>query len=122
MINILWDLRQDQNIAAAHSTASASLGESRDARYAVRSIEDRFDRLLLVCQAMWTFIREQTNLTEADLVRRVTELDMMDGSPDGRLTRAIVKCAKCDSAVCLKYNRCLFCGEPYKGGSAFSTI
>lgn len=82
----------------------------------------RVDQLLLVVQAMWTLLQEKTGLTDAELLARVTELDTHDGATDGRITRAPVKCAKCGAAVARKFNRCLFCGEPYSEGSAFDTV
>lgn len=85
-------------------------------------IDQRVDQLLLVVQAMWTLVREKTGLTEADLLARVTELDAHDGVPDGRVTKPPVKCARCGAGVARKFNRCLFCGEPYTAGSAFDTV
>jgi hypothetical protein len=85
-------------------------------------IDQRVDQLLLVVQAMWTLLQEKTGVTDAELVARVTELDARDGSADGRVTKPPVACAKCGAAVARKFNRCLFCGEPYKAGSAFDTV
>ncbi len=85
-------------------------------------LDERIDQLLLVVQAMWTLVQEKTGLTDAELLARVTELDAKDGTRDGRITRPPVKCAKCGAAVARKFNRCLFCGEPYKEGSAFDTV
>lgn len=84
--------------------------------------DQRVDQLLLVVQAMWTLLQEKTGLTDADLIARVTELDARDGATDGRVIKPPVKCAKCGAAVSRKFNRCLFCGEPYREGSAFDTV
>lgn len=90
---------------------------------AVRArVEQRLDQLLLVVQAMWTLLQEKTGVTDAELLARVTQLDALDGMTDGRVTRPPVKCAKCGAAVARKFNRCLFCGEPYAAGSAFDTV
>lgn len=102
--------------------ARASQGAARSARNAAASLEERFEKLLLVSQAMWTLLQERTGLTEDDLMQRVTDLDMQDGQRDGKVTKQVVKCRKCNSAVSHQFNRCLFCGEPYEGGSAFSTV
>jgi hypothetical protein len=88
----------------------------------VSRVEQRVDQMLLVVQAMWTLLQEKTGLTDAELMARVTDLDARDGQKDGRITRPPVKCAKCGAAVARKFNRCLFCGEPYEGGNAFDTV
>jgi hypothetical protein len=85
-------------------------------------VNQRLDQLLLVVQAMWSLLQEKTGLTDAELMARVTELDARDGTADGRVTRPPVKCAKCGATVARKFNRCLFCGEPYTAGSAFDTV
>lgn len=71
---------------------------------------------------MWTLLSEKTGLTDAELLKRVTDLDAQDGTIDGRITRPPVRCSKCDAVVCRKFSRCLFCGEEYTGGSAFETL
>lgn len=50
------------------------------------------------------------------------ELDASDGTTDGRVTRPPVPCRKCSAAVSRKFNRCLFCGEPFNEGSAFDAV
>jgi len=82
----------------------------------------QLDKLGLVCQAMWSLIRERTNLTDKDLLTRVTELDLKDGVLDGKYTKPPVDCPKCGSKMSRKFNRCLFCGTEYTNGSAFDTI
>ncbi len=52
-------------------------------------------------------------MTEEDLLKRITEIDGMDGRIDGRVTKPALQCPKCKSVVCRQFNRCLFCGyEP----------
>ena len=82
----------------------------------------RFEKLGLVCQAMWVLIKEKTGLTDEDLLEMVTELDLKDGKLDGKYTKPPVDCPNCGAKICRKFNRCLFCGEEYSGGSAFDTV
>jgi hypothetical protein len=81
-----------------------------------------FDKLSLICQAMWTLIKEKTDLTDEDLIKMVTELDLKDGVLDGKYTKPPVDCPKCGAKICRKFNRCLFCGEEYSEGSVFDTV
>ena len=55
-------------------------GPRRNARRVRQDyIEDRLDKLLLVTRAMWELIRDQTSLTEEDLLAKVREIDLRDG-------------------------------------------
>ncbi len=93
------------------------------ARHYAELQQERIDRLVLVTHAMWTLLSEKMGVTEADLVKRLTELDAADGTVDGKemQTKPPARCS-CGAAICRKMNRCLFCGKPYEGGSAFDTV
>ena len=106
--------QEDSSPSVSSTTAAEPSAASR--------VEQRVDQLLLVVQAMWTLIQEKTGLTDAELLARMTELDARDGTADGHVRRPPVKCAKCGAMVARKFNRCLFCGEPYAAGSAFDTV
>jgi hypothetical protein len=85
------------------------------------ALQERTDRLVLVAHAMWTLMAEKMGITDADLVKRMTDLDAADGTVDGRVTALLVRC-ECGAMVCRKLNRCLFCGKPYDAGSTFDTL
>ena len=126
-IDLFWNLGQQAQISELKDAA-------RDVKYdaetvARRTTEEtclpyakRLDKLGLVCQAMWSLIQERTDLTERDLLDRVTELDWKDGVLDGKYTKPPVDCPQCGAKMSRKFNRCLFCGEEYVDGSAFDTV
>jgi hypothetical protein len=127
MINLLWNVSQQAQITEARDAAEDAKFSARVA--AQQSIEQTYapyvqqlDKLGLVCQALWTLLQERTGLTERDLLDRVTELDLKDGVLDGRYTKPPVDCPKCGAKMSRTFNRCLFCGEAYAGGSAFDTV
>ena len=121
LFTLFWSFYQDHEQDQAAQEAPPVPG-SATAPAGTARVEQRLDQLLLVVQAMWSLLQEKTGLTDAELLARVTELDATDGTTDGRVTRPPVKCAKCGAAVARKFNRCLFCGEPYQAGSAFDTV
>ena len=88
----------------------------------IRMLEDRLERLNLVCMAMWSLLQERGKLTEADLIDRVRALDHIDGSPDGKLTRTVSKCAACDRTLGPRQERCMYCGKERAVSSAFDTV
>ena len=122
MYDIFWNMRQDRQIRAVGLEADASTSHAKNARQASISLEARVDKLSLVCQAMWSLIQDSTDLTEQDLAKRVTDLDMLDGRLDGRIGRGVIKCSECGSAICQKFNKCLFCGKAAGDASTFSGV
>ena len=122
MLHLFWELKQDARISGAEANVSAASIEAQNARQAVSYLENKIDKLSLICQAMWSLIQEKIDLTEEDLVKRVTDIDLEDGNLDGRYTNPVVKCKKCDAAISHQFKKCLFCGEEYTEGHAFSTI
>jgi hypothetical protein len=75
----------------------------------------------LALHAVWTLVAEKTTLTEADLLKRINDLDAEDGTVDGRVAPARVQCS-CRATVCRKFSRCLFCGKEYTGGRTFEAL
>ena len=123
----LWDMVQHQQIKSVQREVQGLRSETYNtARETMENVtmplEKRVDKLSLICHALWTLLTDHTDLTEDDLNRRVTEIDMQDGQLDGKLNTGPVMCPKCQSAICKQFNRCLFCGEEYTGGSAFDSV
>jgi hypothetical protein len=95
----------------ASAQASEAARTASDADRAVHSLEDRLDRLTLACTAMWALIREKTDLTEEDLVRKVKELDLGAGQGDPKIGRQLAKCPQCGHVMSPRHRRCLYCGN-----------
>ncbi len=104
----------------------ASVGDcdhpKADTGCATPGIEDRLDRLSLICMAMWTLVQAETDLTEEDLLQRVREIDLMDGVADGRITRQVTRCGRCDRPMSSRHTRCIYCGSEQLVATAFDTI
>ena len=100
-----------------------------EARKAARSLQDfemslgeNFDRLTLICRAMWELMREQNNLTEEDLLKKVKEIDLLDGVLDAKLRNPPKKCSKCGRTVSKRHMRCIYCGAEALMNTAFDSI
>lgn len=107
--------------AAAAGAGHAQTAANRASRD-VTHLEDRFERLSLVCMAMWSLLQDKTDLTEEDLLERVRVIDLMDGVADGKATTGITKCAKCDRTMSPRHRRCIYCGADKPRGSAFDHV
>lgn len=75
MTNIFGEFRQENRLFAANADTSIASHQAEHARQAIFDLENRIDKLTLICQSMWSLIQDKTDLTEADLVKRVTKLD-----------------------------------------------
>ena len=85
-------------------------------------LADRIDRLSLICMAMWSLIQDKTDLTEADLIKRVHDIDIMDGVEDGKASRSVSECQNCGRTLSARHKRCLYCGAEKLASSAFDNI
>jgi hypothetical protein len=87
-----------------------------------RLLDDRLERLALICMAMWSLIQSRTDLTEDDLLLRVKEIDFMDGDGDGKITHQVCRCGTCDRPVSSRHTRCIYCGSEQLIASAFDSV
>ena len=82
----------------------------------------RFEKLKLVNMALWTFVKEKFEITEEQLIERYKEIDMIDGSNDGKLKVGIKKCTKCGKTLNPKFEKCAYCGTVVSFGTIFEAI
>ncbi len=113
------------NARAARSATRFAANEAINIRHKngreLSSIDDRLDRLVLMCEAMWELISEETDLTAADLEERFSEIDQRDGRNNFRRQRFAHDC-ECGAKVPPVRVHCQFCGLPSQPGSLFDII
>ena len=114
----------DGNLASRHASSAASSASSaaNQASRTAQQIEERHERLALVCMAMWSLLMDKTDLTEQDLLNRMKMLDRMDGSADGKATRTVMKCTACNRTLSPRHQKCLYCGQEKLASSAFDLV
>ena len=94
--------------AANHATSQANRATERSVE-----VELEMERLQLVTQAMWEFLRERTEITDADLEAKIQEIDLRDGQSDGKMARQIAICGHCHRKTGVRaHRRCFYCGIP----------
>ena len=122
MLNLFWDLRQNYDIANARSAAEQGSAQAERARDGIRLLEEQVDKLALVNMALWTLLKENTNLTDEDLNQRVQDIDLSDGELDGKVRGGVSNCPQCERTMSQKHNRCLYCGFEPEGKTAFDAV
>jgi hypothetical protein len=105
--------------STSHEASASAAAAARQ----VRNLEDRVDRLTLVCSALWSLLRERNGLTEEELMERVKEIDLADGRLDGKAPRQPpATCGACGRTFAARHARCLWCGAERAQGSAFDRV
>lgn len=85
-------------------------------------LEQRHEQLKLVTLAMWSLLRDHSGLLESDLKKYIEEIDMLDGTRDGKYS---VQKERVECHVCGRINLntalvCAYCGtraraKPFDG-------
>lgn len=113
----LWDLVQQEQIhhlsrrqvmADSNQAIGLTQARSRD-----ENLEDRFDRLVLLTEAMWDLLSERFGLTVAELAAHVDVIDGRDGKVNRKRAAAAPsgrRCPSCDAVVPTSASACQFCG------------
>jgi hypothetical protein len=120
--NAFWGISRFRSDSTSGIAAAQAESRARDAKETAMGLEERLDKLTLVCTAMWELLREKTKLTEEDLLHKVQELDMRDGVPDGKVTRTVAECPHCHRTMSPRHQKCLYCGYEKLLGGAFDSI
>ncbi len=109
-MSAFWALHHSGIASYAQASATDASNRAREARTKVDELETKCDKALLVCEAMWTLLRDKLGVTEQELVDRVNEIDLSDGKLDGKVRRPAVECTKCHRKVARRFQRCVYCG------------
>lgn len=99
---------EDEAIGVA--AGSAQLGPAGRSAELVH-LHTQVDRLHLMQLAMIELVLERMNVSEAQFLAKVEELDRRDGRPDGRLTLSPAGCPRCDRLNHAQRTACVYCGE-----------
>jgi len=110
MIELIWDLYQQKRISEASSEAAEAKLEAGQHTARIRELERALHRTLLINQALWELIRGRLDLTDADLIAKMSEIDLRDGVRDERMTPRPTRCPACDRLFSGKHVQCIYCG------------
>lgn len=105
---MLWDIYQDSKISANSANVSRA---ALDAQQSIHRLESKIDSLALTCQAMWEILRDRTDIDEEQLMAKMKEIDLRDGSADGKMGTGGKPCPSCGRMLSRRRTSCLYCGE-----------
>lgn len=101
---------------AAASDATAAQGAAREAKTDVELLKHDVNRVLMITEALWTFMKQQHGYTDDDLRNLVQHIDLRDGKPDGQTAKEQpLQCPKCGRPNAAKRAFCMYCGTALQG-------
>ena len=118
---MLWELYQQSQIHDANASASRAESKTKLANYEIARVEDKIESLALTCQALWEITRDHTGLSDEQLLAKVSEIDLRDGTADGKMSGAATPCSKCGRTINKRHMSCMYCGQPMVKQHAFQT-
>lgn len=75
-------------------------------------LEARLDQLELACAGLWELLQDKFQLTEAELVAKMEEVDLRDGKRDHKMGAIRMICPHCNRPLATKSRvRCVYCGQ-----------
>lgn len=109
-MNLIFDLYQQSCITQVSDKAAEAKDEVTRMRAQVDDLQRRLDTLILASQAMWELLRQHGQLGDADLMEKMQEVDLRDGTADGRITTGAVGCPNCGRRSRSTRRLCVYCG------------
>jgi hypothetical protein len=95
------------------ATRDAARAGSKADRLAIENkvLQANIEKSMLISEALWELLRDRAKLTDADLHKKIHEIDMRDGVLDGKNQRQAVECPDCGRKVSPRHPACIYCGR-----------
>ena len=110
MSDFIWNMQQEARIAEAKNDAEDAKNEVSRYKERIQELEFALNRISLASQALWELLRSRVGITEAELLAKISEVDLRDGVKDGRMTAKLTTCSNCGRTLNTKSSRCIYCG------------
>lgn len=80
----------------------------------VNDLRQQVERLVLLNQALWELLQERAGLSEAQFLEKIKEVDLRDGTEDGKITDRAVRCPDCQRVCNSRHPKCIYCGTEFE--------
>ena len=89
-------------------SANAQISANSNSAH-LKVLTDKVERLSMMTVAALELL-EEVGVSESRIAKKVEEIDLRDGNPDGKMTSPRV-CGDCGNRVSPKRSTCFFCGS-----------
>ncbi len=76
-----------------------------------RVLKNNLERSLMISHALWEIVCFQCGLTDEDILRKISEIDLRDGVLDGKNQGTPTTCTGCGQRVSTRNPACPYCGH-----------
>ncbi|MES9814133.1 MAG: hypothetical protein ACH255_02680 [Candidatus Thiodiazotropha sp.] len=113
------DTFQEYHIGRAKSVANQTQLRSHANATDIGYIDKKIDNLVLITQAIWELL-EESGITESQLEKKIQEIDLRDGSADGKIVTNLEACLECGKKPKIRRANCFWCGAKLSAGNILS--
>ena len=106
----MWDFYQEGRLNDQRARQSELASQQSSSRAELQSLKRQVTKVSLVSQALYELVKEETGITDERLRRKISEVDLRDGSEDGELKACPLRCPKCQNTMTAGALFCQFCG------------
>jgi hypothetical protein len=85
-------------------------------------LEQRVDKLTLICRSLWELLARESDLRGSDLEAKVSEIDLRDGELDHKLRQPVLDCPNCGRKLNAHNRHCIYCGFQDFPHDAFDSV
>jgi hypothetical protein len=119
----IFDVYQQAKTAGLESLQADTDRRVTNTADKLRELEQRYERMTLVTNALWQLLKAHTGLTDADLKKYIEKVDLSDGVRDGKLTinKGAMDCPHCSRRVLKRATVCAWCGGKLTSGDPFQS-
>lgn len=121
MLNSMWDVFQNFQIRETKHKAENAKQLAITSGNAISNVQAQLDTLVLANQAMWEILSKKLGVTESELVKLMSDIDLRDGKADGRITKTQIRqCSDCCHKIKKQRPNCYWCGSKMNMESPFT--
>lgn len=110
MVDILIDLYQQGRIQQAATAAGQAMTLAERNETYLTSLQHKYDKLTLVSQVLMELVQSRLSISDSEILAKLEEIDMRDGTCDGRIGQQAVVCDNCKRRSNSRRTNCIYCG------------
>lgn len=118
-MDFFHEVRQNNKIGTALNESRSAKQKANSSQLVAERLEERLDKMSLVCQALLEIVQERLGFTNSDLEEKILEIDLRDGNADGKIGGTVIKCPNCGQSTNSRREKCIFCGSKTEKESKF---